>query len=68
MRLIVVAAPAYLERHPRPPTPADLERHNCINYRNISGGGFFPWMIQRDGKEIRSRAGGQLVLDDPDLP
>src|ERR1700733_15145768 len=67
-RLIVVAAPAYFERHPRPDSPANLERHNCVNYRNVSGGGTFPWTLQRDGKEVRSRAEGQLIIaDDPDL-
>lgn len=66
-RMIVVAAPAYLERHPSPQSPADLERHNCINYRNVSGGGTFPWTLHRDGKEVRCRADGQLILDDPDL-
>jgi DNA-binding transcriptional LysR family regulator len=66
-RLIVVAAPAYFERQPRPLTPADLERHSCINYRNLSGGGYFPWTLQRDGKEARVRAQGQLILDDGEL-
>jgi DNA-binding transcriptional LysR family regulator len=67
-RLIVVGAPAYFERHPRPQSPADLEHHNCLNYRNVTGGGTFPWTLERDGKEARSRAEGQLIIaDDPDL-
>ncbi|MGF6774139.1 DNA-binding transcriptional LysR family regulator [Paraburkholderia sp. GAS199] len=68
-RLIMVGAPDYFERHPRPQSPADLERHNCINYRNVSSGGTFPWTLQRaDGKEVRGRADGQLVIADaPDL-
>lgn len=56
-RLILVGAPAYFERHPRPQSSADLERHNCINYRNVSSGGIFPWTLQcADGKEVRGRA------------
>ena len=66
-RLIVVGAPAYFERQPRPLTPADLERHSCINYRNVTGGGYFPWTLQRDGKEVRVRAQGQLTVDDGNL-
>jgi DNA-binding transcriptional LysR family regulator len=67
-RLIVVGAPAYFERHPRPQTPADLERHNCLNYRDASGGGIRPWTLQCDGKEVRCRGEGQLIIqDDPDL-
>jgi LysR family transcriptional regulator, regulator of peptidoglycan recycling len=34
MRGVIVAAPDYLARHPRPTTPRDLETHNCIRYRN----------------------------------
>jgi DNA-binding transcriptional LysR family regulator len=67
-RLIVVGAPTYFERHPLPQSPTDWERHNCVNYRNVSGGGTFPWTLQRDGKEVRSRTEGQLIIaDDPDL-
>ncbi|MGP8432416.1 LysR substrate-binding domain-containing protein [Paraburkholderia fungorum] len=67
-RLIVVGAPAYFERHPCPQSPADLEDQNCVNYRNVSGGGTFPWTLQRDGREVRSRAEGQLIFADaPDL-
>lgn len=69
-RLIVVGSPVYFERHPHPhpQSPADLERHNCVNYRNVSGGGTFPWKLQCDGKEVRSRTEGQLIIaDDPDL-
>lgn len=67
-RLIVVGAPAYFERYPRPRSPADLEHHNCLSYRNVSGGGIRPWILQRDGKEARGRGDGQLIIaDDPDL-
>jgi DNA-binding transcriptional LysR family regulator len=67
-RLIVVAAPAYFERYPRPQSPGDLEHHNCVNYRNVSGGGTFPWTLQRNGKEFRIPTEGQLIVADaPDL-
>lgn len=36
VRKMVVAAPAYLERHGRPKTPADLAKHECI----LGHGGF----------------------------
>jgi DNA-binding transcriptional LysR family regulator len=67
-RLIVVGAPAYFERYPRPKSPADLEHHNCLNYRNVTGGRTFPWTLVCDGKEVRSRAEGQLIIaDGPDI-
>ena len=30
VRIVAVAAPAYLDRHPAPENPADLGRHDCI--------------------------------------
>jgi DNA-binding transcriptional LysR family regulator len=67
MRLIVVGAPSYFERHSLPQTPADLDHHNCINYRLLSGGGLAPWKFTRGGKEYRPHISGQVVLDDADL-
>lgn len=32
IRLVVCAAPTYLERHGRPETPDDLSRHQCLLY------------------------------------
>lgn len=31
-RRVIVASPAYLEKHGPPQTPADLDHHNCINF------------------------------------
>ncbi len=59
--------PAYFARRPPPGTPADLEAHDCINYRLIGGGGLLPWEFARDGQEVRVRAKGQLVVNDAAL-
>ena len=61
MRTVVVGTPAYFARHPMPETPADLEAHNCVNYRLIGGGGLLPWEFARDGQEVRMRPGGQFI-------
>jgi DNA-binding transcriptional LysR family regulator len=39
-RQVVIASPAYIASRGRPATPADLERHNCINFnfrRSVEG-------------------------------
>jgi len=67
LRTIVVATPAYFERHPKPQTPADLEEHNCIGYRLASAGGLLPWEFERHGREIKIRTSGSFVGNDGDL-
>jgi DNA-binding transcriptional LysR family regulator len=64
VRSIVVGSPAYFEQHPRPLTPAELDSHSCINYRQAGSGGLMPWDFEKDGKEIRARPKGQLIVDD----
>jgi DNA-binding transcriptional LysR family regulator len=64
LRTVVVGTPDYFARHARPKTPADLETHRCVNYRLVGGGGLLPWEFARDGREVRMRTGGQLVVND----
>lgn len=67
LRTLVVGAPDYFAGRPLPAVPADLEGHNCINYRLLGGGGLLPWEFERDGREIRFRPGGQLIVNDESL-
>ena len=64
LRTVVVGTPGYFARRPYPRTPADLEEHNCVAYRLVGGGGLLPWEFARDGRELRVRPGGQLVVND----
>jgi|UniRef100_UPI0035CBD41B DNA-binding transcriptional LysR family regulator len=64
LRTLVVGTPEYFANRPLPAAPADLESHNCINYRLLGGGGLLPWEFERDGRDIRFRPGGQLVVND----
>ncbi len=41
-RNVVCAAPAYLRKHGRPKTPADLARHACITYAYSATGSEWP--------------------------
>ncbi|GJD30197.1 HTH-type transcriptional regulator PgrR [Methylobacterium adhaesivum] len=67
LRTVVVGTPAYFARHPPPETPADIEAHNCVNYRLVGGGGLLPWEFTGGGQEVRVRAGGQLTVNDAAL-
>jgi DNA-binding transcriptional LysR family regulator len=64
LRTLVVGTPEYFATRALPAVPADLEGHNCINYRLLGGGGLLPWEFERDGREIRFRPGGQLIVND----
>ena len=49
LQLIVCAAPAYLDRHGAPATPADLSAHRCSVFRNPVTGQAEPWFLGHDG-------------------
>jgi len=63
VRMAVVGSPGYLARHPRPRTPRDLTRHNCITIRLPTYGGIFPWEFEKKGEELKVRVEGQLVFN-----
>jgi DNA-binding transcriptional LysR family regulator len=62
MRMAVVGAPGYLERHGQPETPQDLIRHNCINLRMPPHGGLYAWEFEENERDLRVRVDGQLVV------
>ena len=63
MRLVTVASAHYLDRHPIPQTPQELTQHRCINLRLPTHGGMYPWEFARDGKELRVRVAGPLIMN-----
>jgi DNA-binding transcriptional LysR family regulator len=67
LRTIVVGTPEYFSRYPKPQAPADLERHACIGYRLKSSGGLLPWEFERDGRPIKVRTRGPLIVDEMPL-
>jgi DNA-binding transcriptional LysR family regulator len=62
-RMAVVAAPDYFAANPPPKAPRDLTRHNCINLRLETYGGFYPWEFERDGEKLNVRVDGQLAFN-----
>lgn len=63
LRMVAVAAPAYLEAHAAPRTPHDLTRHKCINLRMWSSGGLYAWEFEKDGQAVNVRVDGQVTLN-----
>ena len=66
MRGVIVAAPDYLARHPRPTTPRDLEAHSCIRFRFPSGV-IVPWNFEKKGKQVEVAVEGRLTVNDAEL-
>src|SRR4029077_16125691 len=66
IRGVVVAAPDYLARHPRPTTPRELAMHSCIHFRFPSGV-IVPWLFEKKGKQAEVAVEGRLTVNDPEL-
>lgn len=62
---LVVASPAFLEKHGEPEEPRDLERFDCV----VFGAGPDPssWRLDRDGASVVVEVKSRLVINDFDL-
>ncbi|NIJ06949.1 DNA-binding transcriptional LysR family regulator [Sphingomonas vulcanisoli] len=67
LRMAAVASPAYLAQACTPLTPQDLAHHNCINLRLSRARGLYSWEFEKDGRELRVRVEGQLIVNRSDL-
>ncbi|KAB8310094.1 LysR family transcriptional regulator [Erwinia endophytica] len=65
-RSIIVGAPAYFARHPKPEHPQDLAAHNCIR-RRFESGRLYRWELAREGRTINVEVKGNLILPQQDL-
>ena len=52
IRMTVVGAPSYFERHPKPRHPRDLVNHQCLNWRPGAGAPPYRWEFTDEGREI----------------
>jgi DNA-binding transcriptional LysR family regulator len=64
LRTVVVGTPGYFASRSLPQTPDDLSDHICINYRLLGGGGLLPWEFSVNGRDIRTKVSGQLIVND----
>jgi DNA-binding transcriptional LysR family regulator len=62
-RMVVVGAPSYFAKRPRPKQPQDLTAHDCINMRLPTYGGIYAWEFEKRGRELKVRVEGQLVFN-----
>ena len=65
--MMAVASPDYLTRRGRPRVPADLHRHNCINFRFPGQGTIYRWQIEKDEQALEMAVEGPLIANDPEL-
>lgn len=67
MRMAVVGAPSYFEKHAPPQTPSELTFHNCINLRLPTHGGLYAWEFEKDGRAVNVHVDGQLIVGSASL-
>lgn len=67
LRIVLVAAPAYLKAHPAPQHPQDLARHHGLLRRSLATGRLIPWSLKsKEGQELVAGVRPVIVMDDPE--
>jgi DNA-binding transcriptional LysR family regulator len=66
IRWLVVAAPAYLERHGTPSHPNDLLKHRCIRIR-IGDDSVYRWEFERGSEKLEVNVPGAMVVDQGEI-
>jgi len=67
LRIVLVAAPAYLKAHRAPSHPDDLKRHRGLLRRSLATGRLIPWTLKNgQGDELVASVRPVMVLDDPE--
>ena len=67
LRMLCVASPDYLARHPAPVHPRDLADHACMVTLAPSTGTPYRWEFEKDGEALRIAVDGPLVSGDAGL-
>lgn len=67
LRIVLVAAPAYLKANRAPAHPNDLVRHRGLLRRSLATGRLVPWTLKNGlGEELVASVRPVMVLDDPE--
>jgi DNA-binding transcriptional LysR family regulator len=51
-RMLVVGAPSYFARHPKPLHPRDLAHHDCLNWHPTADAPAYRWEFTEDGRDF----------------
>ncbi|MDB4987347.1 MAG: yhjC5 [Myxococcaceae bacterium] len=54
-RLVLVASPAYLEKHGVPQAPSELSRHACLLFRSSNTGATLAWQLRQGTRSLVTR-------------
>lgn len=65
-RNVVVASPAYLEKHGKPRVPPDLLAHACVKIR-LPNGAPYRWHFAKNGRPVQIDVEGPITLDEASL-
>jgi DNA-binding transcriptional LysR family regulator len=63
VRFAVIGAKSYFANQTAPLTPQQLTDHTCINLRLPTRGGLWAWDFERNGRELKVRVEGQIILN-----
>jgi DNA-binding transcriptional LysR family regulator len=63
-RVMTVAAPSYIAKRGRPRTPAELERHSCIQFTDPLTGNPFDWEFRRGKQVLPVATSGPFLMTD----
>jgi DNA-binding transcriptional LysR family regulator len=66
-RSAVVGAPSYFAARGVPRHPRDLQGHEFVNWRRITGRSIYRWEFTEEGREFEVAAPGRVTCNDVDL-
>jgi DNA-binding transcriptional LysR family regulator len=66
-RMLTVASPEYIAKHPAILAPEDLRAHNCIRRRWSKDRAIHPWEFGSNGRRSQVVVNGSFVVNDPNL-
>jgi DNA-binding transcriptional LysR family regulator len=65
IRLLVVGAPSYFARHPKPAHPRDLSDHECINWHASADARPYRWEFTERGRNFAVDVTARVLTTDP---